>query len=118
MWHGEMNFGREKPVAGKELLLQVERGLRLGVGGGQIMGKAPLPKSSWRESGKLETDTGTKLKREKGEGLNSIKTVNKGSERLQLCSSIPGGALVGRVNPQEQSRVREVLRPHREKRFH
>ena len=30
-------------------------------------GKAPLPKSSWRESGKLETATGTKLKREKGE---------------------------------------------------
>ena len=45
------------------------------------MGKAPLPKSSWRESGKLETAAGTKLKREKGEGLNSIKTVNKGSTK-------------------------------------
>ena len=45
------------------------------------MGKAPLPKSSWRESGKLETAAGTKLKREKGEGLNSIKTVNKGSAK-------------------------------------
>ena len=46
------------------------------------MGKAPLPKSSWRESGKLETAAGTKLKREKGErreGLNSIKIANKGS---------------------------------------
>ena len=30
-------------------------------------GKGPLSKSSWRESGKLETATGTKLKREKGE---------------------------------------------------
>ena len=36
-------------------------------GGGQNTGKAPLPKSSWRESGKLETAAGTKLKREKGE---------------------------------------------------
>ena len=43
------------------------------------MGKSPLPKSSWRESGKLETATGTELKREKGEGLNSSKTVNRGS---------------------------------------
>ena len=52
------------------------------------MGKAPLPNSSWRESGKLETAAGTKLKREKGEekgeGLNSIKTVNKGSA---VCNS-------------------------------
>ena len=29
----------------------------------------------------METATGTKLKREKGEGLNSIKTVNKGSAK-------------------------------------
>ena len=44
-------------------------------------GKASLPKNSWRESGKLETAAGTKLKREKGERnmFNSIKTVNKGS---------------------------------------
>ena len=48
---------------------------------GENMGKAPHPKSSWRESGKLETTTGTKLKREKErrKGLNSIKTVNKES---------------------------------------
>ena len=45
------------------------------------MGKALLPKSSWRESGKLEIAAGTKLKREKGEGLNPIKTVNKGSAK-------------------------------------
>ena len=71
----EAALGREPP-------LQVERGQRLrGVGGGgrENTGKAPLPKSSWRGSGKLETASGTKLKREKGEGLNSIKTVNKGS---------------------------------------
>ena len=56
-------------------------------GAGENTGKAPLPKSNWRESGKLETAAGTKLKREKGEGLNSIKTVNKGcakSATLQL----------------------------------
>ena len=35
--------------------------------GGENMGKALLSKSSWRESGKLETAAGTKLKREKGE---------------------------------------------------
>ena len=54
-------------------------GERTETGVGENMGKAPLPKSSWRESGKLETATGTELKREKGEGLNSIKTVNRGS---------------------------------------
>ena len=36
-------------------------------GVGEKTGKAPLPKSSWRERGKLETATGTKLKRDKGE---------------------------------------------------
>ena len=45
--------------------MRAERGQRLGRG--ENTGKAPLPKSSWRESGKLETATGTKLKREKGE---------------------------------------------------
>ena len=51
------------------------------------MRKAPPSKSNWRESGKVETTTGTELKKEKGEGLNSIKTVNKGSTKaatLQL----------------------------------
>ena len=33
------------------------------------------------QSGKVEIATGTKLKREKGEGLNSIKTANKGSAK-------------------------------------
>ena len=36
-------------------------------GWGEHTGKAPLPKSSWRESGKLETATGTELKKEKRE---------------------------------------------------
>ena len=58
-------MGKEKPAAGREPLLQVERGWRLGVG--ENTGKAALPKSSWRDSGKLETASGTKLKREKGE---------------------------------------------------
>ena len=35
--------------------------------GGENTGKAPLPKSSWRESGKLETATGIELKRGKGD---------------------------------------------------
>ena len=64
-WHGEVNLGREKLVVGREPPLQAERGPRLGQG--ENTGKAPLPKSSWRESGKLETAAGTKLKREKGE---------------------------------------------------
>ena len=51
------------------------------VGGGRIREKHPIPKSSWRESGKLETATETKLKREKGESLNSINTVNKGNAK-------------------------------------
>ena len=40
---------------------------RMETGGVENVGKAPLPKSSWRESGILETTAGTKLKREKGE---------------------------------------------------
>ena len=62
--------------------------------GGEHTGKATLHRSSWRESGKLETAAGTKLKREKGErrkekgeGLNSINAVNKGNTKaatLQL----------------------------------
>ena len=32
---------------------------------------------------------------------------------LKLRSSIPGGALVRRANPQEQSEVQAVLGPHR-----
>ena len=46
---------------------------------GENMGKVPPAESSWRESGKLETATGTELKREKGESLNSIKTINRES---------------------------------------
>ena len=62
--------------------MQAETGQRLGWG--ENTGKAPLPKSSWRESGKLETAAGTNLKREKGESLNSIKTANKESA---VCNS-------------------------------
>ena len=60
MWIGELG---ERKAAGREVpLWHREDG-----GGGENMGKAPLPKSSWKESGKLETAAGTKLKREKGE---------------------------------------------------
>ena len=72
-------MGSKKATEGREPLLRAERGRRLGKG--ENTGRAPLPKSSWRESGKLETTAGTKLKREKGQGLNSIKTVNKGSTK-------------------------------------
>ena len=62
MQRGELG---EQKGAGREVFLRAERGQRLGAG--ENTGKAPLPKSNWRESGKLETATGTKLKREKGE---------------------------------------------------
>ena len=56
-------MGREKPQrAGRCFRMQREDR-----DGGENMGKTPLSKSRWRESGKLETATGTKLKREKGE---------------------------------------------------
>ena len=53
--------------------------METGVGGDYR--KSTPPKSSWRESRKLEIAAGTKLKREKVEGLNSIKTVNKGTTK-------------------------------------
>ena len=63
--HEELNLGSKKPrKVGNAFCGQREDG---DWGGGEHMGKAPLPKSSWRESGKLETAAGTKLKREKGE---------------------------------------------------
>ena len=57
MQRGEL--GERKAAEGREPLLHVERGRRWG----ESMGKAPLPKSSWRESGKVETASGTKLKK-------------------------------------------------------
>ena len=66
MQHREVNLRREKPWgAGSRFCVRREEGDGGRVGGN--MGKAPLPKSSWRESGKLETAAVTKLKREKGE---------------------------------------------------
>ena len=57
----------------------------MGMGEGRIREKHP-PKSNWTKSAKVETAAGTELKREKeerrkekGEGLNSIKTINRGS---------------------------------------
>ena len=45
--------------------MRVERGQKRGK---QVeYGKSTHPKSSWRESGKVETATGNELKREKGE---------------------------------------------------
>ena len=78
-------LGEQEAAKGREPFLWAERGQRLG-GGGKNMGQAPFPKSSWRKSGKLETGTGTKLqkgerRKDKGEGLNSSKTINKGSAK-------------------------------------
>ena len=53
----------------------MQREDRDGRGGEESMGKAPPTKRSWRESGKVETATGTDQKKEKEEGLNSIKTL-------------------------------------------
>ena len=64
-WPGEVNLGSEKlRRAGNRFCGWREDG---DWGGGENTGKAPFPKSSWRESGKLETAAESKLKREKGE---------------------------------------------------
>ena len=62
MWRGEL--GEREAAEGREPLLRAEGGWKWG---GENTGKGPLPISTWRESGKLETAAGTKLKREKGE---------------------------------------------------
>ena len=121
LWCGEVNLGREKlQRAGSHFWVQREDGDRGRAG--ENMEKGPLPKSSWRESWKLETATGTKLKSEKGErrkeGLNSIKAVNKGSTKSSNPQLNTWWCSVGKVNPQEQGWVQEVLGPHGEKRFH
>ena len=87
-----------------------------GVGG--EYGKSTIPKGSWRESGKLEIAAGAKLKREKGESLNSIKTVNRGSTKVATLQLNTWWCSGGKGDSQEQSGVREVLRPQGEKWFH
>ena len=57
-------MGREKPRRAGSAFACRER-TETGVGG-RIWKGTPL-KSSWRESGKVETATGAELKREKGE---------------------------------------------------
>ena len=67
----------------------------------------------------METATGTKLKREKGEGLNSIKTINKGSTKAATPQQLDSWQCSGgKGDTQEHSGVCEVLGPHGEKRFH
>ena len=108
----------------------------MGMGEGRIREKHP-PKSNWTKSAKVETAAGTELKREKeerrkekGEGLNSIKTINRGStesETPQLdtwwCSGGkgespgaewgPGGsrATQGEVVPLLEGHLVETVRP-------
>ena len=65
-WHGEVDLGRE---AGGGQRAAFAGGKRTETGAGENTGKEPLPKSSWRKSGKLKTAVGTKQKgrKEKGE---------------------------------------------------
>ena len=96
-------LGETEDVEGREPLLYAERRQRWGWGR-----KKQPPKSSWRESGKVETATGTELKRDKGErrGFKFHQdSINRGPQSLRPHCSIPGGALVRRANPQEQSGV-------------
>ena len=58
------------------------------------------------------------MRKEKGEGLNSINTVNKGSAKAATLQFHTWKCSGGKVNPQAQSGVWEVLGPHGEKRFH
>ena len=67
-----MNLGSKKAQEGRCFCEWRENGDWSGGEGGwgeegETMGKAPRPKSSWRESEKLETAAGTKLKRERRE---------------------------------------------------
>ena len=62
-WRGEVNLGTEKPRRARKCFCR----RREDGDSGENTRKAPLPKCSWRENGKLETAAGTKLKREKGE---------------------------------------------------
>ena len=62
-WRGEL--GEREATESRELFLLVERGQRWG----------RVREKHWRESGKVETAVGTEQKKEKGEGLNSIKTL-------------------------------------------
>ena len=65
MYKAQRGKLREREAAeGRELILCAERGRRWGWGGYR---KSTPPKSSWSESGKVETAAGTELKREKGE---------------------------------------------------
>ena len=57
--------GEREPAKGREPLLWAERGWRLR--GGRIRENHPSPKAAGEKGEKLETATGSKLKREKGE---------------------------------------------------
>ena len=63
MWRGELEESEARE--GRELILLVERGQRQGESTGKTAGGKK--ESSWREKGKVETATGTELKREKRE---------------------------------------------------
>ena len=108
MWRREVNLERENPAAGRERPLQTE------MGRGRIREKQPSPKGAGEkvENWKQPQGLNQKGRKEKGEGFNSTKTINKGSAKAATRSSLPGGALVGRANPQEQSGVWDILEPH------
>ena len=55
--------GERGALEGRELFLLAKRGQRWG----RVWKKHPPSKSTWKESGKVETATGTEQKREKEE---------------------------------------------------
>ena len=73
-------------------------------GGGRECRGPTRPQSRWRECGKLDMAAQTKLKWEKGEmrGFKFHSDCKQGAQSLQIHSSVPGSAVVGRANSQEQ----------------
>ena len=90
-----MNLGSEEPRrVGNRFCERREEGDWGGVEGEYR--KSTLPKSSWRERGKLEMAAGTKLKREKGgrRGFKFHKDRKRG-ERKGCTSAAPYLAVLG-----------------------
>ena len=90
--------------------------------GSRVQEKYSHPKSSWREKEKVivETLQGTEQKKEKGkgEGLNSIKTVETGGvQSLKLHSSTLWCSGGKGESSGADCEVLGVLRPHRERRL-
>ena len=96
-----MKWGREKPQRAGSYICAEQRK-------GEESRKYTLPESSWRE--RVATPT-TDLTR-KGQRIKETVSIpsgliNKGGQYQKSRSPLLGGALVGRVNPQEQAEKSE-----------